>query len=121
MRGIEEAGWTLGRQRLTCDPCLDARDRIASVLQDLCNVSDFLGPGNRVQRHLRVVVGVQSALVVLLHRLVKWMPADIGVQPLQFLAKLRDIFVSCPLGCGDLGFQCRSLGGLALLDRIPPV
>ena len=121
MRGVEEAGWTLGRQRLTRDPCLDARDRVAAVLQDLGDVPDLVGPGNRVQRHLRVVVGVQSALVVLLHRLVEGMPGDIGVQPLQFLAELRDILVSCPLGGGELGLQCRLLRGLALLDRIPPV
>jgi hypothetical protein len=49
------------------------------------------------------------------------MPGDIGVQPLQFLAKLCDIFVSCALGCGELGFQRRSLRSLTLLDRIPPV
>ena len=49
------------------------------------------------------------------------MPGNIGVQPLQFLAKLRDIFISCALGCGDLGFQRRSLRSLALLERVPPV
>ena len=108
MRGVEEAGWTLGRQRLAGDPGLDAGDRVAAVLQDLGDVPDLVGLGNRVQRHLGVVVGVQGALVVLLHRLVEWMPGDIGVQPLQFLAKLGDILVGCPLGGGELGFQCRS-------------
>jgi hypothetical protein len=49
VRGVEEAGWTLGRQRLISDPCLDACDRVAPVFQNLGDVPDFLGLGHRVQ------------------------------------------------------------------------
>ena len=101
-------------------PCLDARDRVAPVLQDLGDVPDFLGLVT-ASSDIFALSYASSALVVLLHRLVECMPSNIGVQPLQFLAKLRDILISCALGCGELGFQCRSLRGLALLDGMPPV
>ena len=84
-------------------------------------MSDFLGPGHSVERHLRVVVRVQSALVVLLHWLIECMPGNVGVQPLQFLAKLRDILISCALGRGELGLQCCLFRGMSLLDGMPPV
>ena len=100
MRRIEEARGTLCGQWLARDPRLDASDRVPAVLQDLGDVPDLLGLGHRVQRHLRVVVRVQGPLVVLLHRLVERMPGDIGVQPLQFLAKLGDILIGGALGRG---------------------
>jgi hypothetical protein len=49
------------------------------------------------------------------------MPSNIGVQPLQFLAELRNILIRCALGRGELSLQCRPLIGLALLDGMPPV
>src|SRR6478735_7162054 len=97
MRRIEEARWTLCGQWLARDPRLDASDRVSTVLQDLGDVPYLLRLGHSVQRHLRVVVRIEGPLVVLLHRLVERMPGDIGVQPLQFLAKLGDILIGCTL------------------------
>ena len=121
MRRVEEARGPLGRQRLTRDSCLHARDRVTTVLQDLRHVPDFLGSGYRIQRHLRVVVGVQGTLVVLLHPLIERMPGNVGIQPLQFLAELRDVLIGGALGGRELGLQCSLLRGVPLLDGVPPV
>lgn len=49
------------------------------------------------------------------------MSGNIGVEPLQLLAKLRDIFISCSLGRGQLCLQCSLLRRLPLLNGMPSV
>jgi hypothetical protein len=49
------------------------------------------------------------------------MSGNIGIEPLQFLAKLRDILIGCALRRGELSLQCCLLRRLPLLDGMPAV
>lgn len=100
-------------ERTTGDPGLHAGHRVTPVLEDLGDMLDLFGLGHRVQRTLRVLIGIKGAGVVLLHRLVQSMPGDVGVKRLQFLAELGDVLISNPLDCRELRLEFPALVRLA--------
>jgi outer membrane translocation and assembly module TamA len=121
VRRVEEAGRALLRERAAVDPGLHARDRVTAVLEDLGDVADLVRPGDRVEGGLRVLVRVQRALVVLLHRLVERVARDVDVEALELLAELGHVLVGGTARGGELALEGGALGVLPLADRVPPV
>ncbi len=82
---------------------------------------DLLGSTHLVEGVLRVVVGVQGALIVLLHPLVQWMPGHVGVEPLELFAELRHVLIRGPFGGRQLVLQLGVLISLPLLHGLAPI
>ena len=91
--GVEEAGWSAGRQRQALTSGADAGDGVAAVLQRCGDVADLVGVLEQLERAGGRLVGVQGPLPVLQHRLVGGAHGDVTVEALQLLAEAGHVLL----------------------------
>ena len=102
---VEEARRATLRQRLAGHPGAHARHRVAAVLEDLGDVPDLVGAGQRRRRRLGRLVGVEGALVVGVGARVERLTGEVDVEVLELDAEGGDVLLGEPLHGGDLGLD----------------